>query len=356
MARSRAFALVELIVVIAIAAVLLALCLPAIERSRRQASIKGDLARLRLISQASAIYSADFQDRLFTFSWRPGEVPVTPNAQLAASCAQLLGNSGGDDTRAAVYQQLDLVTQMSDYRLIQPTITMTPQAHAPYFLFSHLVLAYHMGEGVPSEVFVSHADASRNYWIENTEEYLLDPHGSPYPSPNASPDFRNQWRWPFSSTFAVGPSHFSNDSAPPNTVGRSITHQSIYFMPSQSGVLARRQMTEVAHPSMKVMMYDDYDRYSGPTKQYFALPGASTLVNFYDGHAERVLTESANLGFNPNHPDSGGITTYFYKPSKRWDSPGSLDTRVPVYFDQTRDGLQGVDFPALRSPRPVLSR
>ena len=183
MARRRAFALVELVVVVLIAVTLLAVCLPAIERNRKQASIRGDVSRLRLISQASAIYSTDFQDRLFTFSWRPGEVPVTPNSQLAASCAQLLGNSGQDDLRAALYQQLDLVTQMSDFRLIQPTITMTPQSHAPYFLFSHLVLAYHMGEGVPSEVFVSHADASRNDWIQNTEEFLLDPQGSPYPPP-----------------------------------------------------------------------------------------------------------------------------------------------------------------------------
>lgn len=356
MARRRAFALVELVVVVLIAVTLLAVCLPAIERNRKQASIRGDVSRLRLISQASAIYSTDFQDRLFTFSWRPGQVPVTPNAQLAASCAQLLGNSGGDDTRAAVYQQLDLVTQMSDYRLIQPTITMTPQSHAPYFLFSHLVLAYHMGEGVPSEVFVSHADASRNDWIENTAEFLLDPQGSPYPPPTSATDFRDLWRWPFSSSFSLGPSHFSNDSAPPTTVARYSSSQSVWQMPSQPGVLARRQMTEVAHPSAKVMMYDDYDRYSGPTKQYFALPGARTLVNFYDGHAQSVLTESANLGFNPNQPDSGAFPSYFYRPRKLWDSPGSLDTRVPVYFDQTRDGLQGMDFPALASRRPVLSQ
>jgi len=356
MARRRAFALVELVVVVLIAVTLLAVCLPAIERNRKQASIRGDVSRLRLISQASAIYSADFQDRLFTFSWRPGEVPVTPNTQLAASCAQLLGNSGQDDLRAALYQQLDLVTQMSDYRLIQPTSTLTPQSHAPYFLFSHLVLAYHMGEGVPSEVFVSHADASRNYWIENTGEFLLDPQGSPFPPPVSSEDFRNLWRWPFSSSFSLGPSHFSNDSAPPTTVARYSTSQSVWGLPTQPGVLARRQMTEVAHPSMKVMMYDDYDRYSGPTKQYFALSGASTLVNFYDGHAARVLTWSANKGFNPNLPSNMHAPTYFYRPSKRWDSPGSLDTRVPIYFDQTRDGLQGMDFPALASRRPVLSQ
>ncbi len=355
MARARAFALVELVVVVAIAATLLALFLPAIDRNRKQASIRVDVSRLRLISQASAIYSADFQDRLFTFSWRPGEVPVTPNTQLAASCAQLLGNSGGDDLRAALYQQLDLVTQMSDYRLIQPTSTLTPQAHAPYFLFSHLVLAYHMGEGVPSEVFVSHADASRNDWIENTEEYLLDPQGSPYPPPTAAADFRDLWRWPFSSSFSLGPSHFANDSAPPSTVARSGSHHNSWVFPGGTGILARRQMTEVAHPSAKVMMHDDYDRYSGPNQQYFALPGARTLVNFYDGHAQSVLTRSANIGFNPNMPDSGAFPSYFYRPRKQWDPPGSLDERVPIYFDQTRDGLQGVDFPAFVVRRPILS-
>ncbi len=360
MARSRAFAMVELVVVIAIAAVLLALCLLAIERNRRQASVRGDVSRLRLIGQASAIYSADFQDRLFTFSWRPGEVPVTPNAQLAAACAQLPGTSGGDDQHAAVLQHLDLVSQLTDLRLIQPTPSLAATDFTPYVRYSHLVLAYYVGEPLPSEVFISQADAHRNAWVADPESYLLDPQGGAYRPPTTASRFEDLWRWALSSSFQIGASHYAPDFGPPRTVSR-IVNNALWRMPTDPGLLGRRSMSEVAIPSAKVMMFDEYDRYTGPHGQYFGLRTARSIVSFYDGHVQRLPTRESDFGFDPNQPWVGSTKPdapsvyYQCQPIKGWDPYGSQSQRVPVYYDQTRDGLQGVDYPQYANRRPIVS-
>lgn len=57
--RKSAFTLVELLVVIAIAAVLYAITMPILLRSKREAQWTDDLARMRNLGHAAAIYVAD---------------------------------------------------------------------------------------------------------------------------------------------------------------------------------------------------------------------------------------------------------------------------------------------------------
>ena len=80
---------------------------------------------------------------------------------------------------------------------------------------------------------------------------------------------------------------------------------------------------------------------------------------FYDGSAGRHATASANYGFYPNNPTFGADTPdepaamYTYIPVSGWDPPDAVETDVPVYYDQTRDGLQGIDFSPGSIRRPV---
>jgi len=102
---------------------------------------------------------------------------------------------------------------------------------------------------------------------------------------------------------------------------------------------------------MKVMMYDEFDRYNAAGYQYFGLSTSSSIMNFYDGHAARLATADANYGFYPNQPDLGADTpdqpsaTYFYSPISWWDPLSATTIQVPTYYDQTRGGLQGIDYP-----------
>lgn len=346
MKQARGVALVEVVVVVLLVGVLVAACLPAVQEQRRQASIKADLNGLRLIGQASAMYSDASEDRLFAFSWRPGEVPVTRNTQLALFCASLDPNSTASYIRASVVQQLDLVTHgFKDERLL-PVPSTAPPNHVPYPLFNHLVLAHFMGASLPAELFASKADRHRAYWRRNMDEFLDDPRNSPVRPPSTDTSWIQLWRWGFSSSYQVGVSHWAPDvgTAFKRTAERGSTHRQ-WLLPNDARVLGNRTLSEVAFPGQKVMMFDEFDRYAAGGARYFALQGASNTVNFYDGHAARVLTADSNFGFRPNDPESTGVTVYNYVPFPWWDPAGAVVTVVPVYYDQTRDGLQGVDYP-----------
>lgn len=362
------FTLVELAAVVAVACVLVSLGVGTLGYSRDQASVRSDISDLRQIAQASAMYAEGNQDRLFTFSWKPGEVPDTPNKELAIACGALNPFNSGDVSRAAVYQQLDLVSRNSDFEEIVPSLRIAPVGHTPFPLYNHLVLMHYMGESMPSEKFISAGDRARGYWLDNTEKYLADPLSSKYLPPTSSTSFSQLWRWPFSSSYVTGPSHYSNDYGSlsnnpiPRTVARASNHR-IWIMPTTPGVLGDRRMSEVAHPSLKVQMFDDYDRYTGQFGQYFGFDDSASTMVFYDGSAGRFSTASANYGFEPNNPDRGAdmpddptsSDLYTYSPIAGWDPPGASSMVIPARYDQTRNGLQGIDFSPGSVRRPVRS-
>lgn len=351
----RALALTELVIVLALFALLFALALPVIQDHRRHASIKADLSKLRMIAMASAMYSDASQDRLFTFSWKPGQVPVTPNTQLALANANLNTNSGADELRAAVLQQLDILTHAYKDERLPPDPALAPTGHAPHINYNHLVLNKFLNASLPNDLFISAADKHRTYWKNNLDEYLDNPIASPVRPPTGESSFLQLWRWPFSSSFQVGVSHYSNDTGnvgnpPTPRTAQRITNHRAWSMPTEPGVLANRTMNEVAFPAQKVTLFDEFDRYNANGPQYFAIEKGSNLVNFYDGHAERKPIAEANFGFWPNDPERGSTTPdqpsffYGYNPITWWDPPGAVSRSVPAYYDQTRGGLQGIDF------------
>ncbi|MFI4872182.1 MAG: type II secretion system protein [Phycisphaerales bacterium JB061] len=353
--RSRGFTLIELLVVIAIIALLISILLPALGSARKRARVLIDLNNLRQHGVASASYGAENNSRAFTFSWKPGQVPQTTNTDLARACANLGGGTGY--TQAAVLQQLDIVTRrFSDSRL-PPEPSTAPANHTPYILYNHLVINDHIGEQLPSEMVVSPSDKARNHWQKNMDEYLDDPRNNVYRPPSSQTNFRDLWRWAFSSSYQIGTSHFSPDVGNnragdrwPSTAQRVGSSQNEYQMPQDPNVLGRRKLEDVAYPSNKVLMYDAYDRTSFQEDQYFAFETSQVPVLFYDGHSDSKKTADSNYGVWPNNPGFGAdrpdepAATYQYTPIPWWDPPGAPAGRVPLYYDQTRWGLQGIDF------------
>src|SRR5690606_26351009 len=66
----RAFTLIELLVVIAIIALLIGILLPALGEARKTARTVLCMANMQQMGVATQSYAADYQDRLFSFTWK----------------------------------------------------------------------------------------------------------------------------------------------------------------------------------------------------------------------------------------------------------------------------------------------
>src|SRR5678815_4142102 len=64
---SRAFTIIELLVVVSIIALLVGILLPAIGKAREQANLTKSQANIKQIGTALATYAAEYHDRQLTF-------------------------------------------------------------------------------------------------------------------------------------------------------------------------------------------------------------------------------------------------------------------------------------------------
>lgn len=343
--RKQAFTLIELLVVIAIIALLIGILLPALGQARRSAQNVVAQANLRSLNTGAANYAGDSDDRIFSFTWREGgQYTMLHNGKV---------KTPGNDTIAAAWQAQNIL-QRATGRIGGDARITAPQQRLMHRRYSHLVLLDYLTDRQPEPIAASPFDKNLIDWQENPLDFLEDTNSVPYGNglPTESGyDMDNTWTfvnitqlWPFASTYQMVPAAWNTDGIGTDTY-RPFAETPHLFTSNGGVKLGRRKMTQVAHPSAKVMMFEEFDRFSDPNGLYFAYPEAKANLAFFDGSVRQEVTGDANAGWDPGDPDN--VWTQNYVPLDTFPLPKTglgEDDEYCQRYRWTRHGLQGIDY------------
>jgi prepilin-type N-terminal cleavage/methylation domain-containing protein len=325
--RDGGFTLIELLVVIAIIALLISLLLPALGKARGAARTGICFSNLKQMSTATHSYTADFQDRLFAFTWKAGGLRYTQDPTL---------QNPPDDMRAAVYQVVDIIRKRGD----RPDFPI-PGGWIPHVLYTHVVLQDYLAARLPEKMVVCPEDVWRNRW-QAYRDFDAGVFLPMQPNPLTDPAMK---RWPYSSSYQTPPATYDNSRQGARIQQAGVSNS--YFSFGTATKLAGRKLADVVSPANKVSLMEEAGRHGDRRQRYYADKNAKVALALFDGSVNLRRTRDANRGWMPNSPTVMSPTTFTYNPSSRpWDPPPNSagGDVVEGHYRWTRSGLRGIDF------------
>ncbi|MCC6661597.1 MAG: prepilin-type N-terminal cleavage/methylation domain-containing protein [Phycisphaerales bacterium] len=322
---SGGFTLIELLVVIAIIALLIGILLPALGEARRTGRLGVCLANMKQIGTATHSYAADYQDRIFAFTWKKG---------MALSKWPELNNAT-TDLVAAANQAVDIFRRRADREDIPQILGWIPHVY-----YTHLVIQDYLASRLPEKLVACPEDRVRLLWQTDPKAFDL---GMLQPCPSGVPGDPNQKRWPYSSSYDTTTSAYDRGKRP-DRITQAGVHNG-YFVPNSAN-LGNTKLGDVQFPADKVHMHDRYQRHTGKTQIYFGYPQAKVPLLMHDSSVNIFSTDDCNKGWVPTAPTSGAPTTYTYQPDV-WEAPtlnGQPGQTVTGYYRWSRGFLRGIDF------------
>lgn len=374
MARLRAFTLIELLIAVAIIAVLIGILLPAVGGVRKQAKLTICLANERTYATAMGSYAAEKKDRLAAMDWRSGDAYPSD----LPGWGPLAGKYFPEDLVAASYQVVSIIRHKTN---LGSDFAPVPENWIPFILYTHIPLNDYIGGVLPSPVAACTEDA----WRIAVQRKWSNPRdaGLPYPE-NGGDGSSTNWRWPFSTSYNIHQAHWGPSRARYQYNARTTvpgyfltaiwyptdTGGGVYYskegvadehMPGQFGY---NKLTDVRFPSSKTIMSDEWGRHFGRRPLHFSAPESRQPLAFYDGSVRVFTTGETNPGWNPvNRSERSNMTSRlsYTKQQQSFDPPMNPVSKVlpddgsgfersqyrvcAGWFRYTRGGLFGWDVP-----------
>lgn len=326
----RGFTLIELLLVVSIIALLIGILLPALSQARKAAKTGVCQSNLKQQGIAMNTYSADYKERLFSFSWEKNKA-YSQYGDL---------NNATADVDAAANQMVDIVRRLGD-RTIAETPKFTAGTFFPYMRYSHLVLQDYLGTRLPDPTVACPEDADQKRWA-------ADPRG--YDAGKYVPNYGTggiNWRWPYRSNYWITAGAF--DKNPAALRARPADYAHLYVTTGPTVRYGNRTLNEIAFPNQKVFMYEQFGRHTQQKfdyRTYFGFDTSKVVVQMFDNSVALKESRLANRGnADPRVPNSGLATTA-YNPDGTSPDPQPPNGAIAsfVRFQYTRGGLKGVDF------------
>jgi hypothetical protein len=337
----RGFSMVECAAVVLVLSMIGMTMGPTLKQVRGQMRGAGSSANLMSIGQGAAAYGFFNQGNLFSYSWRAGETYVMPDGRHRTETT---------DTSAAVRQNQEILMRLTG-RVSGASKIRADVSRIPHKRFNHLVLVDFLNDPVDSAKYIDPADANQLYWTANPLAYLEEGSGFPYADgqpADAGYDTDANWpvpgvvqRWAFSSSYQVVPDAWNG---PVGNRFLPIASTPYIFTGSNSVPLGRRTIDEVAFPSQKVWMFEEFDR-EQVGNPYFGYNHARSEKLMFDGSVNGWASGDANPSIVPEFGLQPWKQTYvpldtFPVPLGGLGDPTLLSQR----YRWTFRGLAGVDY------------
>ncbi|MCC5822370.1 MAG: type II secretion system GspH family protein [Phycisphaerales bacterium] len=340
----RGFTLIETAAVIGMVSLLVGVTLPAVQRARTDMRGAQSAANLAFIGQGTAMYAADHEGRLFTYTWRPGFHDM-PDGKTRFST---------NATQASSWQNIEILMRRTG-RIDGEDRIRNFAGRLVHRRYSHLVLMDYLDEPFPSDRWADPADANLLQWQANPADISADnniPYASGsdfngYDDPGGWVDVGVRQRWAFASSYQRTVSAWNPDglNGEPSYVPTASTPH-LFVRTGLLDLPAGRNFAEVAFPSARVHMFEEFDRRQAGSP-YFGYDHAVPLKVMFDGSINDRPSGVATPSWNPADGKQEWRQTYV--PIHTFPIPlGGLgdQTLLSQRYRWTLGGLRGIDYAA----------